>query len=233
MYDKLLHLHQKKDMNSQNIIQFLTQLKENNTREWFGENKKWYEEAKKDFELFINQLIPEIAKFDSNIGLLNAKDCLFRIFRDIRFSPDKTPYKTNFGGYMAAGGRKSIKAGYYFHLEPGNSILAGGIYMPQPEVVKKLRTEIYFNAEKFKQIIENKEFINYFNVPDDSDKLKKPPKDFPADFPDIELLKYRSISIAHAINEKILYSSDLLEYSIMIFKAMLPLNRFLNQAIES
>jgi len=111
--------------------------------------------------------------------------------------------------------------------------LAGGIFMPQPEVVKKLRTEIYFNAEKFKQIIKDKEFINYFNVLDDFDKLKKPPKDFPADFPDIELLKYRSITIAHAINEKILYSNDLLEYSIMIFKAMFPLNQFLNQAIES
>jgi len=220
-------------MNTKNCLDFLTQLKENNTREWFTQNKTWYDEVKKEFECFINQLIPEIAKFDGSIGLLNAKNCVFRIFRDIRFSLDKTPYKTNFGGYMAAGGRKGGKAGYYFHLEPGTSIVAGGIYLPQPEIVKKIRKEIYFNCETFKQIIGSDDFIKYFGTLDDFDKMKKPPKDFPVDFPNIDLLKYRSITFSHSLNEKILYSNDLMEYSIMIFKAMLPINQFLNQAIEN
>ncbi|HEY4785942.1 MAG TPA: DUF2461 domain-containing protein, partial [Bacteroidales bacterium] len=144
-------------------LSFLTVLKDNNYKEWFHENKPLYEEAKKEFESFVSLLIKEIKAIDGDIGYPEPKDCIFRIFRDIRFSNDKTPYKTNFGAFMAKGGnRKSEYGGYYFHLEPGNSLLAGGIWMPQPGILKAIREEIFHNIDEFLAIIESKEFKKQF-----------------------------------------------------------------------
>ena len=135
-------------------LAFLTVLKENNYKEWFHENKPLYEEAKKEFEPFVNILIQEIRSIDKEVGHLEPKDCIFRVFRDIRFSKDKTPYKTNFGAFVAkGGGRKSEFGGYYFHLEPDNCLLAGGIWMPQPDILKAMRQEIYHNIDEFLEIL--------------------------------------------------------------------------------
>ena len=149
-------------MFSTDIPGFLGELRKNNNREWFQANRKWYEQCRSEFEFFVTLLINEIGKFDRSIGALKASDCLFRIYRDIRFSPDKTPYKTNFGAYIAKGGRKSEFAGYYFHIEPGNCMLAGGIYMPSKEILKAIREEIYHNTEDFLAIIHNKDFQKVF-----------------------------------------------------------------------
>ena len=101
------------------IMQFLTELKQNNNREWFQANKNRYDSLRKGFIDEVQQLIDRIALFDPEIAGLEAKDCLFRIYRDIRFSPDKTPYKIHFAAYMAScGGRGSERGGYYIHLEP-------------------------------------------------------------------------------------------------------------------
>ena len=116
------------------ILEFLTLIKENNNREWFHENKALYNQAKNDFEVFVNLAINEISKFDKSIVSVDAKDCIFRIFRDVRFSKSKMPYKANFGAFIIKGGKKSPMAGYYIHVEPGNSFLAGGIYMPPADV---------------------------------------------------------------------------------------------------
>ncbi|NJO69133.1 MAG: DUF2461 domain-containing protein [Bacteroidetes bacterium] len=142
------------------ILNFLSVLKENNHKEWFDENRDWYQKTKKNYELFAGRLIQEILKFDKNIGTPEVKDCVFRIFRDVRFSNDKTPYKTHMGVYVAKGGRKSILGGYYFHMEPENSVLAGGIWMPQAPVLKALRSEIYSYTDDFKGIINSKSFKN-------------------------------------------------------------------------
>jgi uncharacterized protein (TIGR02453 family) len=180
-------------MITQQTLDFLSQLKQNNTREWFLANKKAYETAKKEVEIFIAKLIPDIMKLDPLIQSPDAKDCMFRIFKDVRFSKDKSPYKTNFGAFIARGGRKTMYPGYYIHIEPGESMIAGGVYQPQPETLHIIRNEVYFNSVEFRKILESKEFKKYFNSLNEFDKMKKAPREFPADFPDAELLKYRSL----------------------------------------
>lgn len=141
------------------IIQFLTELRQNNNREWFQANKSRYDSLRKGFIDEVQQLIDRIALFDPEIAGLEAKDCLFRIYRDIRFSPDKTPYKIHFAAYMAScGGRGSERAGYYIHLEPGGCLLSGGVWCPPPALLKALRKDIYENIEDFVAIMEKPTF---------------------------------------------------------------------------
>lgn len=215
-----------------NVISFLEQLEKNNDREWFARNRPLYDEAKKEFELFIDQLIPAIAKFDPSVKFMTAKECIFRIFRDVRFSNDKSPYKTNFGAFIAKGGRKNHGPGYYFHMQPGECFLSGGVWMPSPDVMKKIRQEIYYNVKEFKGILNDRNFRKYFSGIDDWDRQKLAPREFPKDFPDIDLLKNRSFTISHSLALKIIHSDDLFDYTIRVYKAMLPYNVFLARAIE-
>jgi uncharacterized protein (TIGR02453 family) len=212
------------------IIEFLKDLKFNNNREWFHKNKERYDNANKEFIKFINALTPEIAKMDKRVGILEVKDCLFRIYRDTRFSPDKTPYKLNFGAYMAKGGRKSPFAGYYFHIEPEGSFVSGGIYMPQPEVLKAIRDEIFDNTDEFLKIIEDKTFVKYFKEIQGT-KLSTAPKGFPKDFKHIDLLKFKDLYIVRHLSDNQLGEQNLYENIINAYKAMVPLNDFFNKVI--
>ena len=215
----------------QNVIGFLKELKQNNNREWFNKNRKRYEESKSKM-LFMTELLnAELHKIDPNIPLMDPKDCLFRIFRDVRFSNDKSPYKTNMGSYIAKGGRKSIYAGYYFHIEPGMSFVGGGVYMPQPEPLKAIRAAIYDNPEDFIEIIENKTFKKYFPLMYD-DKLKTAPKNFPKDFEHIDLIRYKSYAFSYMIEDKDVVSEKLITKSMMAFKELYKINRFLNESLE-
>jgi uncharacterized protein (TIGR02453 family) len=213
------------------VLNFVKLLKENNNREWFEANKNMYETAHKEFEKFINGLIPIIKSFDKRIGTLTAKECMFRIYRDVRFSKDKSPYKPNFGAYIANGGRKSTYAGYYVHFEDKGSFLAGGVYMPSPEMLKAVRKEIYFNTDEFKKIINNKNFKKIFGELID-DKLSRPPKDFPADFEEIDLLKYKSYTFLHYVNSKIITSESYTDYAANVFRHLQPFNAFINRGID-
>ena len=144
-------------------LKFLRQLSKNNNREWFNTNKHQYEAAKNDYEQFVDRLIPAIEKFDKSVRGLKAKDCSFRIYRDVRFSKNKAPYKTNFGAYIIAGGKKSMKPGYYFHVQPGGeSFVAGGAYMPSSEVLAAIRQEIDYNLKEFEGILKSKTFSKIF-----------------------------------------------------------------------
>lgn len=212
------------------IISFLKYLSRNNNKEWFHENKARYEEARKEFETFINSLITEIAKFDKDIANLTAKDCMFRIYNDVRFAKNKPLYKTNFGGYIAKGGKNRGHAGYYFHIEPGNCFLAGGIYMPQPDTLKALRKEIYYNYKEFCSILSNKSFKKYFHELGE-DKTSRVPIDFPKDFEGAEMLKYKSYTVISPLTGEQLLSDKLNTYAISVFKALVPLNKFLNRAL--
>ena len=214
-------------------LSFLTLLKDNNYKEWFHENKPLYDEAKKEFEAFVAILIKEVKLIDNEVGYPEPKDCVFRIFRDIRFSKDKTPYKTNFGAYIAKGGsRKSEFGGYYFHLEPGNALLAGGIWLPQPDILKAVREEIYHNSDEFLTILSDKEFKKHFGSLDQEYMLKTSPKDYPKDWPHMELLKHKSYTVSKALPQNLILSEKLMDEVRAVFKAMMPMNNLFNKVIE-
>lgn len=219
-------------MLSQNLIQFLYNLRDNNNREWFHNNNEIYQIVKKEFEQFIALVIMEISQFDSSIKNVNPKDCIFRINRDIRFSNNKSPYKNNFGGFIVPGGRNAGYAGYYVHIEPENCFLAGGIYMPPADRLKAVRTEIYENIDVFKKIIYNKEFVKYFGELSVEDKLKQPPKGFPKDFSDIDLLKYKHYSVLRSVSEELVLSKQYIKETIETFKVLFPFNQFINESIN-
>ena len=221
-------------MNASIILDFLTQLKLNNNREWFQENKKWYDATKKEVENFVTEMIATVSAIDASVQTPAMKDCVFRIFRDVRFGADKSPYKTNFGAFIARGGRKSSFPGYYFHFEPGECMLAGGVYMPEPETLKMLRNEVYYQSSELKGILEKPSFKKYFPQLGDFDKMKKAPKDYPADFPDIDLLKYRSYIVSQNIPDAVVLSSENYTKQVMdMIKELQPFMAFLNRAISN
>lgn len=221
-------------MDTVTVLDFLSQLTVNNNRDWFQQNKVWYEKSRKEVEVFVLEMITAISAIDPALQTPAMKDCIFRIFRDVRFGADKSPYKTNFGAFIARGGRKSSNPGYYFHFEPGKSMLAGGVYMPQPDTLKLLRNEVYYHSDELKRIIEKPSFRKYFDQLGDFDKLKKAPKDFPADFPDIELLKYRSYIVSQDIPDAVV--SDPEGYRKLVVdmvRELQPFMAFLNRAISN
>jgi uncharacterized protein (TIGR02453 family) len=212
-------------------IDFLRSLKENNNREWFNANKPAYEQAKADVEQLVAQLIPRLAKFDSSIGQLNAKDCLFRIYRDVRFSPNKEPYKTNMGAYITGGGKKSTMCGYYLHIEPEDqSFLGGGAYMLPTPQIKMVRQEIDYHTPEFLAIIQHPDFITQFNQLDDY-KLKTAPKGYPKDHPHISLLQYTSYVASHQFTNALVTHPGFLDQIEAACRALKPLNEFLNRAM--
>ena len=219
---------------SQNTIQFLTDLKQNNNRDWFQEHKPRYEEAKKEFEIFIDALIAQISKFDPSIGHHEAKNCIFRIYRDVRFSKDKSPYKTNLGAHITSAAKRSeihTRAGYYIHIGPGESMLAGGAYLPQGDWLKAIRKEIDYNADALKKIIENDPFKRFFGTIE-GEKLKKAPKGYDPDHPEIELLKYKSFLATHNLTDSQVTSGNFLQHSAEVFEALYPFDQFLNQSTD-
>jgi len=219
------------DMNLKKPYEFLCDLQINNDRDWFHKNEKRYKEAKNEFELFVEKLIVRTREFDPTIGFLAAKDCTFRIYRDVRFSGNKDPYKTNMGAYIVRGGKKSPFAGYYMHLEPEASFIGGGIYMPEPAVLNALRTEVFENTDEFKKILNEKEFSKVF--PEIyGEKLKTAPKGFPKDFADIDLLKYKHYSLSHRVPDEFWFDDKVEEKVLALFKMQIHFNNYLNRVIE-
>jgi uncharacterized protein (TIGR02453 family) len=214
------------------LFQFLRELKKNNNKEWFDTNRSRYSGLRKEFENFINLVIAEITVFDKSVSHTTAKESIFRINRDIRFSNDKLPYKTNFGAFIARGGRKGINAGYYIHVEPGEGFLAGGIYMPSGPLLKALRTEIYENIEDFKKIVKTPVFIKHFGNELWGEKLKTAPKGFPKDFPDLEYLKYKHYTLAKNEPDSMYTNPSFMNEIKEVFRAMADFNAFLNRAAE-
>ena len=218
-------------MINENIFHFLQNLELNNNREWFAKNKHLYTSAFNDMLQVIERLIPKVGVFDADIRNLEAKKCMFRIYRDVRFSKDKSPYKQNFGGFLVKSGRNSGNAGYYLHIENNNSFIAGGIYMPPAPLLKKVRQEIYYHVDEFKSILENKENVKYFKEIS-GEKLVRPPKDFSPDFPGIELLKFKSYGFLHKVSNVQCMSADFEDYVLKLFKLLSPMVKFLNRGLE-
>jgi uncharacterized protein (TIGR02453 family) len=213
-------------------LKFIKDLKKNNNKPWFDTNRKKYEEAKTDFIGFIENTIAAIAKFDPAIAPLKAKDCIFRINRDVRFSKDKSPYKANMGAYMNPGGKKINTPGYYFHCEPGQSFAAGGLYVPMPPDLAKARQEIDYNFGEWKKIINDKTFKKYFTKVDGIETLSRPPKGYSDDNPAIEYLKMKSFIASRPLTDTDLLSKNLVKEAAKTFEAMKPMLDFLNNALH-
>lgn len=216
-------------------LKFLSSLKKNNNKPWFDAHRGEYEAAKSDFAGFIDTLIQTQSKKDKTISHLKAKDCMFRINRDVRFAKDKSPYKSNMGASINKGGKKSFgTAGYYFHLQPGESFIGGGLYVPMPEELKKVRQEIDYNLADFKKIISNKKFKEVYGDLDRSKEytLSRVPKGYEPDNPAAEYLKLKSFIAFFNIKDKELTSKDLVKKTIHAFSVLQPLLDFLNESVE-
>ncbi|PSJ72524.1 TIGR02453 family protein [Sphingobacteriales bacterium UPWRP_1] len=212
-------------------LEFLRLLKENNNREWFQANKSLYEAAKADVTALVTTVIEKVAAFDDSIGHLQAKDCLFRIYRDVRFSPDKSPYKTNMGAYFTGGGKHSLQCGYYLHIEPGNQCFAGGgCYMPPAPQLKMIRQEIDYHTPEFLAILQNPDFAATFGQLADI-KLKTAPKGYAKDHPHLNLLQYTSYVASHNFTDAQMHAKDVVPQLVHTFKTLKPLNDFLNRAM--
>jgi uncharacterized protein (TIGR02453 family) len=214
-------------------IEFLKELRDNNNREWFLKNKPGYDRAMDNFKDFIDALIPRIGIFDPSVMHITAKDAVFRIYRDVRFSKDKSPYKSHLGAHITSAAKKSeihSKAGYYIHIEPGQSLLGGGAYLPQGPWLKAIRQEIHFNAPVLKGILDSKDFKKYFGAME-GEKLKTTPKDYPADHPEIELLKHKSFLASQSLSDGEITAHGFLEHCAKAFEALFPFDTFLNNAV--
>jgi uncharacterized protein (TIGR02453 family) len=219
-------------MIEQSTIQFLKGLHKNNNREWFLANKIKYEASKNNFLNFVEETLFEIQKFDPNLNELTAKQCVFRINRDVRFSKNKDPYKNNFGASFNKGAKKIVAAGYYFHLEPGNSFIGGGLWMPEAAELQKLRQEIDYCFKEFTGVINNKKFVSTFGALSDEAKLTRPPKGYDIDNPAIEYLKLKSFTAIIPIKDIDILDKHMVKKTSEIFKTLSPFIQFLNRAIN-
>jgi len=214
-------------------LDFLKNLKKNNNRDWFNTNKSVYLAALENFKEFTSHLLEEIKGFDQRVIGTEVKDSVFRIYRDIRFSKDKTPYKIYFGAGLGPGGRKAKFGEYYLHLEPGNTVLAAGMWAPDRDKLYRIRQEIDYNFEEFCNLINTQTFKQYYpELSSWNDKLVRPPKGYSADNPAIEFLKHKHFVAVHKIADKELLGKDFATIIIKAAQAALPLNQFLDRAVE-
>ena len=216
----------------QQIHTFLAQLQANNHKAWMDANKSDYQQARRTLLDVAEYLIKHMGSLDPDVASLTPQSCIFRINRDIRFSKDKAPYKSNMGIYLAKDGRNSGYAGYYLHLEPGNrSFIGGGLYQPEPATLKRIRQEIDYQASDLKQILQNSRFKALFGHLQ-GEQLQRPPQGYSEDHPQISLLKLKSFTALHPIKDHAVTQAQFLPYTLEAFRVMAPLVRFLNTALE-
>lgn len=220
------------------ILSFLDQLMRHNNREWFIEHKQEYVSAQAHFNEFTEKLIAEVGKFDESIRPLTIADCTYRIYKDMRFSREKIPYKTHMGAYLCPHGKKSGMAGYYFHLEPSESedyafgnLLAAGLYNPTPSLAIAIRDKIHNEPDTFEQVVEAAKDYHW----NDNAKLKRVPNGYPQDTRHAEYLKLKTFTICAALPDKVVLGDEtkLLHYVTEIFREAKPCNDFINQVVES
>lgn len=213
-------------------IQFLEQLKINNNKAWFEANRAAYQFARTDFEQLVATIISEFGKTEPAIAHLQPKDCIYRINRDVRFSNNKAPYKHNLAAAFIAAGKSSGQPGYYVHIEPGGTIIGGGMWMPDAAALKKIRQEIDYNFKEFDSIIGSDDFKAWYATLDSSEKLSREPKGYEKDHPAIEYLKLKSFVALHPIADADLLKPGLADRIVAGFAAIQPLIRFLNRSLE-
>lgn len=212
-------------------LKFLKDLSANNNRNWFQENKDRYEAARKEFCELLEELIKGISLFDPSVSHLEPRDCIFRIYRDVRFSHDKSPYKTHFGGFISAKGKKSLHCGYYIHLEPGNCLYAAGTYGLSTKILQAIRWSIYNGIDEYLDIIQNKKFKRLFPTVG-NEKMKTAPKGFPKDFQHMDLLKEKEFCLYHNLSDSFFSGQDVVPQLLEICETSKPFLDFLNETID-
>ena len=216
-------------MDVSRILDFLSQLKVNNNRDWFAAHKDTYLEINKEINDFAEQMILNISQFD-DLGNISAKDCTYRIYRDIRFSADKSPFKTHIGVYICKGGKNSELAGYYIHFEPGNCMVAGGVWCPSKDNLEYIRRFIFNDPQSYLSIINHKDFKNNFLMMDD--QLKTAPKGYPKDFEHIDLIRYKSFSPYKVFTDEEFCSDGFEDLATRHLAYMKPYIQYMNNILE-
>jgi uncharacterized protein (TIGR02453 family) len=222
-------------MIQKSTLDFLKALKKNNNTIWFDQNRQKYNSSKNNFDEFVALLLEQMILFDEDLKELSSKNCTFRINRDIRFSKDKTPYKLNLSASFNKGGKKSINAGYYFHLQPGgNSFVGGGLWMPEAIELKKLRQEIDYCFPEFKKIINASSFKKHYSEleKDEKQMLVNFPKGYEKENPAADFLRMKSFIATKNLSDEEVTSVNLVKETAQAFKALMPLIKFINRSFE-
>jgi uncharacterized protein (TIGR02453 family) len=213
------------------ILNFLDNLAQNNEKTWFDSHRAEYESAREIFNPFVDYLIDELRASD-NLEGLSSKNCVSRIYRDIRFSRDKSPYHTNFSAIIAPGGRKSVTQGYYVSLQPHDqSLVAGGLYMPSPEQLVRFREAIDQHAGEFKAITGNPAFVEQFGAVE-GERLKTAPKGYDRAHPEIELLQLKQVTVLHHFPDRQVLAGKFPEKTLTACRVMKPFVDYLNEVIQ-
>jgi len=218
-------------MLQKSTIQFLSELAKHNDKPWFDAHRDDYQHAKADVEQFVQQLFEALTPLEPALAGQLGKDAVYRIFRDVRFSKDKTPYKNHFGAFFTRGGRKWDGAGYYVHIAPGAALAGDGSWMPQGALLKAVRQEIDYSFDEFQGILKEKSFNKYFRKID-GEELQKAPQGYEPDNPAIEYLKKKSFTVGTKLDDDLLTSKTAIKELVNIYTAMHPFVRFLNRSLE-
>ena len=230
-------------MNTKRIINFLKDVAANNNRPWFQLHKDEYLACKADFEQDVARAITHLAAFDDEVAHLQVKDCVYRFYRDTRFSEDKSPYKRHFGAYICAKGKKALRGGYYMHVEPGNCMLATGSYWLPTNILTSCRNEIMGNIDVWRDVVENKDFIENFGKPNDGiweqsskgfglESLKTCPSGFPRDYEFLQYLRMKDYCCWKRISDDFFDGDDWYDEAMNIFKTAKPMMDFMNAVID-
>ena len=219
-------------MITKSTFTFLAGLKKNNRRDWFAANRKSYEAAREEFIALVDALIAGIAHFEPHVLELDPADCIFRINRDTRFSKNKEPYKPNLGAFITDRGRKVSRAGYYIHLEAGQSMTAGGLYMPPAPELKAIRRAIQDDSAPLRKILGDKKFATAFGRELPGNRVKTAPRDVPKDHPDLDLLRYQSYEVFREFPQADALKPDFVKACLKDFELMSPYVKWLNTALD-
>lgn len=234
-------------MDTQRILTFLRGVAANNNRPWFQEHRDEYLACKQDFEQGVAELIREIGKFDPDIANLEARECCYRFYRDIRFSPDKSPYKRHFGAYICSRGRKSLRGGYYIHIQPGQSLICAGCYWLPTNILTSCRNEIMANIDEWRRAVENRPFVNLYGHPgegywlDDGTvtprgfgigMLKTAPKGFPRDYEYLDYLRMKDYAAWHTVADNFYAGDEWVRKAASDFRVAKPMMDIINSVVD-
>ncbi len=220
-------------MITKNILRFLTSIKKNNNKVWLDANRALYDISKEEFIAEVDQVLKGISGFAPSFVHLNAKDCIFRLNRDVRFSKEKHPYKTNFAAYYNPAGKKGDGAGYYMHIEPGKSFIAAGIWQPPTEHLARIRQEIDYNADEWIKLVSDKKIKKAFSEGfDKSQVLVRAPKGYEESNPVIAFLKMKNFVISNSFTDEELQDKQFVKKLVNCFEAAKPFIDFINRSVH-